>query len=84
MADTRDVTATDFARNFAFYSEDAIAKKVIRVTSHGRVIGAYLSASEAAHYERLKRLEQQSLLAGDLPDDVASALKWSEYGVTPK
>lgn len=84
MADPRDVPATDFARNFAFYREEAIAEKVIRVTSHGRVIGAYLSASEAAHYERLKRREQQSLTVGALPDEVVAALEASEYGVAPK
>lgn len=84
MADPRDVSATDFARNFAFYREEAIAEKVIRVTSHGRVIGAYLSASEAAHYERLKRREQQSLVVGNLPDDVIAAIESSEYGVAPK
>jgi hypothetical protein len=84
MADTRDVTATDFARNFALYREEAIAEKVIRVTSHGRVIGAYLSASEAAHYEQLKRREQQSLVVGALPDDVVAAIEASEYGVAPK
>ena len=82
MADTRDVSATEFARHFAFYRKEAIAEKVIRVTSHGRMIGAYLSASEAAHYERLKRREQQSLTVGDLPHDVVVALKSSEYGGT--
>ena len=84
MARIRDVSATDFARNFALYREQAIAENVIRVTSHGRVIGAYLSASEAAHYEQLKRREQQSLIVGELPNDVIAAIESSEYGVEPK
>ncbi len=84
MARTRDVSATDFARNFALYREKAIAEKVIRVTSHGRVIGAYLSASEAAHYEQLKRREQQSLVVGELSSDVIAAIESSEYGVEPE
>jgi hypothetical protein len=84
MARARDVSATDFARNFALYREEAIAEKIIRVTSHGRVIGAYLSASEAAHYEQLKRRERQSLLVGELPDDVIAAIESSEYGAAPK
>jgi hypothetical protein len=84
MARTREVSATDFARNFALYREQAIAENVIRVTSHGRVIGAYLSASEAAHYEQLKRREQQSLIVGELPNDVIAAIESSEYGVEPK
>jgi ABC-type phosphate/phosphonate transport system permease subunit len=32
----RDVPATEFSRNFARYREEAIAEKVISVTSHGR------------------------------------------------
>jgi hypothetical protein len=84
MARTRDVPATEFSRNFARYREEAIAEKVIHVTSHGRVIGAYLSASEAAHYEKLKRRESQSLIVGELPDDVVAAIESAEYGVRPK
>ncbi len=84
MAETRDVSATEFSRNFARYREEAIEAKVIHVTSHGRVIGAYLSASEAAHYERLKRREQQSMIVGELPDDVVGAIEAAEYGVEPE
>ncbi|MBX3501423.1 MAG: hypothetical protein KF889_18440 [Alphaproteobacteria bacterium] len=84
MAATRGVPATEFSRNFARYRDEAIEAKVIRVTSHGRVIGAYLSASEAAHYERLKRRERQSLIVGALPDDVVAAIEAAEYGREPE
>ena len=84
MAETRDVPATEFSRNFARYREQAIAEKIIHVTSHGRVIGASLSASEAAHYEELKRRERQSLVVGDLPDDLVAAIEAAEYGVEPE
>lgn len=84
MTAIRDVPATEFSRNFARYRDEAIEAKVIQVTSHGRVIGAYLSASEAAHYARLKRREQRSLVVGDLPDDVVAAIEAAEYGVAAK
>lgn len=84
MAQARDVPATEFSRNFARYREEAIAEKIIHVTSHGRKIGAYLSASEAAHYEKLKRRERQSLVVGELPDDVVAAIDSAEYGAEPK
>jgi len=84
MARLRDIPATEFSRNFARYREEAIAEKMIRVTSHGRMIGAYLSASEAAHYEELKRRERQSLIVGELPKDVIAAIESAEYGVEPK
>ncbi|MCC7045172.1 MAG: hypothetical protein IT562_00530 [Alphaproteobacteria bacterium] len=84
MAARRNVPATQFSRNFARYREEAVAAKVIRVTSHGRVIGAYLSASEAVRYERLKRRERQSLVVGRLPKDVVVAIEAAEYGVEPE
>jgi hypothetical protein len=84
MAAIRDVPATEFSRNFARYRDEATEAKVIRVTSHGRVIGAYLSASEAEHYERLKRRERQSLIVGELPGDVVAAIEAAEYGVEPE
>lgn len=84
MTSSRDVSATEFSRNFARYRDEAIEAKVIHVTSHGRVIGAYLSATEAAHYERLKRRERQSFIVGNLPDDVVAAIETAEYGVEPE
>ncbi|HLY54366.1 MAG TPA: hypothetical protein VKS60_02345 [Stellaceae bacterium] len=84
MTDTPAVPATEFSRNFARYQEEAIEAKVINVTSHGRIVGAYLSASEAAHYEKLKRRERQSLVVGALPDDIVAAIEAAEYGVEPR
>jgi len=84
MARTRDIPATEFSRNFARYRDEAIEAKVIHITSHGRVIGAYLSASEAAHYEQLKRRERQSLVVGELPNDVVAAIESAEYGAEPE
>ncbi|HVT24024.1 MAG TPA: hypothetical protein VHD95_05305 [Rhizomicrobium sp.] len=84
MAERRDVTATEFSRNFARYQDEAIEAKVIHVTSHGRVIGAYLSARETEHYEQLKRRERQSLIVGELPEDVVAEIEAAEYGAEPK
>ena len=84
MAATRAVPATEFSRNFARYRDEAIEVRVIHVTSHGRVIGAYLSASEVARYEQLKARERQSLVVGELPDDVVTAIEAAEYGVEPE
>jgi hypothetical protein len=81
MSDIQDVPATEFSRNFARYRDEAIAAKIIHVTSHGRVIGAYLSASEAAHYEQLKRRERQSFIVGALPGDMVEMIEGAEYGV---
>jgi hypothetical protein len=78
------VPATEFSRNFAKYRDEAIEAKVISVTSHGRVIGGYLSASELARYEEMKRRERKVLIVGELYDDVVSSIEEAEYGVAPK
>lgn len=84
MAQPRDVPSTEFSRNFARHREEAIAEKVIHVTSHRRAIGAYLSAGEAAHCEQLKRRERQPVIVGTLPSDVISAIEAAEYGIEPE
>ncbi|MCQ1850022.1 hypothetical protein [Neorhizobium galegae] len=53
---------------------------MISVTSHGRVVGAYLSASELAHYETLKRKEREILTVGELDEETLSAIRVAEYG----
>ncbi|WP_442578568.1 hypothetical protein ACSBOB_23980 [Mesorhizobium sp. ASY16-5R] len=77
------VRATEFSRNFGKYQDEAISAKVINVTSHGRVVGAYLSAQELAHYETLKRREREVLVVGALDDETIAAIEASEYGVEP-
>jgi hypothetical protein len=74
------VAASDFSRNFARYQDEAISAKVINVTSHGRVVGGYLSATELAHYELLKRREREVLIVGDLDDETIAAIATAEYG----
>ena len=80
MADDTPVPATAFARNFAHYQDEAIRAKVIVVTSHDRVVGGYLSASELARYEKLKARERQTLRVGDLDDAAIAAIEAAEYG----
>jgi hypothetical protein len=82
----RDTTvrASDFARNFAKYQDEAISAKIISVTSHGRVVGAYLSAEELARYQALKRRASEVLRVGELDDDTVAAIEAAEYGVEPK
>lgn len=84
MTDAPTVRATTFARNFAHYQDEAIRTKVIVVTSHDRIVGGYLSASELAHYEKLKARERQVLRVGELPDDVVADLEAAEYGAEPR
>jgi hypothetical protein len=81
MAEPQTVGATEFSRNFARYQDEAIEAKLIIVTSHDRVVGGYLSASELARYERLKAREREVLIVGQLNDDVLDDIRSAEYGV---
>lgn len=84
MAESLTVRATEFSRNFAKYQDEAIEAKVINVTSHGRVIGGYLSASELARYEALKRREREVLIVGQLDDETIEVIEKAEYGTVPR
>jgi len=83
MSQNTTVRASDFVRNFALYQDEAISAKVISVTSHGRVVGAYLSARELARYEALKRRASEVLLVGELDDETVVAVETAEYGIEP-
>jgi hypothetical protein len=84
MSDQTIVRASVFARNSARYQDEAIEAKVIVVTSHDRVIGGYLSASELARYERLKAREREVLVVGELPDEVVAQIEAADYGAPPR
>lgn len=77
------VTASDFARNFGRWQDRAHAEGMVRVTSHGRVVGAYLSEEELAHFEKLKLRDRQVIRVEDLPDDMLAAIAAAEYGKGP-
>lgn len=84
MAQARAVPATDFSRNFGKYQDEAIKTGVINVTSHGRIVGAYLSAAELERFELLKRREREVLKIAELDDDTIAAIEASEYGAEPR
>jgi len=84
MPHPRAVPASDFSRNFGKYQDEAIRAGVINVTSHGRIVGAYLSRSELEHFERLKLKERVVLKIGELDDETLSAIETAEYGAEPR
>jgi prevent-host-death family protein len=72
------VDATTFRRDFGRYQDEA-HREPVTVTSHGRVIGVFLSSRDLEHYERLKRRERQVLVAGEIPDELIEAIQKAEY-----
>ena len=72
------IDATSFRRDFGRYQDEA-HREPVKVTSHGRVIGGFLSSDDLARFERLKRLERQVYVAGDIPEDIVAAIEQAEY-----
>lgn len=77
------IPAAEFARNFGRYRDEALSGRIVRVTSHGRLIGGFLSEAQLQDYERLRRREREVLRIGDLDDETAAAIETAEYGVAP-
>jgi hypothetical protein len=77
------VPAKEFVRGFEQYRDEA-RHEVVKVTSEGRVIGGFLSPSDLELFERLKRYKPESLIVGELPEEVVTAIEAAEYGAEPK
>jgi len=52
------VTATEFAKAFGRYKEEA-QREPIAITSHGRVSGYFISAREFEELQRLRAFERR-------------------------
>lgn len=63
------VSATDFARNFGRYKEEA-QREPIAITSHGRTSGYFVSAKEYSELQRLRQLERHSYTIETLPNEL--------------
>ena len=68
------VTATDFAKAFGRYKEEA-QREPIAITSYGRVSGYFVSASEYEELRRLRAFERRVHRIKDLPTEIAEAIK---------
>jgi len=74
-------TATDFAKRFGRYKEEA-QREPVAITSHGRVSGYFVSAREYAELERLRAFERHVYRLDNLPDEIAEAI--GEARVDPR
>jgi prevent-host-death family protein len=61
----REVSATEFARNFGQYREIA-QREPVAVTSHGRAMGYFVSAVEFEEMQRLKAFVRRSRAVADM------------------
>ena len=71
------VTATEFAKGFGRYKEEA-QHKPIAITSYGRVSGYFISAREFEELQRLRAFERRAYRINDLPAEIADAIEGSK------
>jgi PHD/YefM family antitoxin component YafN of YafNO toxin-antitoxin module len=69
-----DVPATEFARNFGRYRDEA-QHEPVAVHSHGRTTGYFVSAREYQNYQRLKQREGEALAVEALDEATVEALR---------
>lgn len=79
----RTVSASDFARNFGKYQAEAISDGIIRVARHGTIVGGYLSSTELARFNALKRRERKILPVGELDEQTVSDIEAANYATEP-
>ncbi len=73
-----EANATEFCRNFGRYQQQA-QREPVRVKSHGRTTGVFVSEVEFSHYQELLRKEREVLVVGRLPREALEAIKAAEY-----
>jgi PHD/YefM family antitoxin component YafN of YafNO toxin-antitoxin module len=71
------VTATEFAKGFGRYKEEA-QHKPIAITSYGRVSGYFISAREFEELQRLRAFERRAYRINDMPAEIADAIEGSK------
>jgi PHD/YefM family antitoxin component YafN of YafNO toxin-antitoxin module len=70
------VTATEFAKSFGRYKEEA-QRAPVAITSHGRISGYFVSEHEFKELQRLRALERRVFRIKNLPAEIAKAIKSS-------
>ena len=71
------VTATEFAKAFGRYKEEA-QREPVAITSYGRVSGYFVSAREYEELQRLRAFERRVHRIKDLPAEIAEAIQGSK------
>lgn len=67
------VTATEFAKNFGRYREEA-QRAPVAITSYGRTTGYFVSPLEYQELERLRVFERRAYRIAELPVEAADAI----------
>jgi PHD/YefM family antitoxin component YafN of YafNO toxin-antitoxin module len=67
------VSATEFAREFGRYKEEA-QREPVAITTYGRISGYFVSTHEYAELQRLRAMERRAYRLGELPRELIEAI----------
>lgn len=67
------ITATEFAKEFGRYKEEA-QREPVAITTHGRISGYFVSAREYAELQRLRALERRAYRLNELPREIVEGI----------
>jgi PHD/YefM family antitoxin component YafN of YafNO toxin-antitoxin module len=67
------VTATEFAKSFGRYKEEA-QREPVAITSYGRISGYFISAREYEELRRLREFERRVYRLKRLPKKISEAI----------
>ncbi|HZD53063.1 MAG TPA: hypothetical protein VE175_08450 [Woeseiaceae bacterium] len=70
------VTATEFAKSFGRYKEEA-QREPVAITSYGRISGYFVAAREYEELRRLREFERRVYRLKGLPKEIFEAIKAS-------
>lgn len=68
------ITATEFAKSFGRYKEEA-QREPVAITSYGRISGYFVSAQEYEELRRLRAFERRVYRLKGLPKELLEAIK---------
>ena len=71
------ITATEFAKSFGRYKEEA-QREPVAITSYGRISGYFVSAKEYEELQRLRAFQRRVYRIKSLPPAIAKAIKDSK------
>jgi len=71
------ITATEFAKSFGRYKEEA-QRGPVAITSYGRISGYFVSAHEYEELRRLREFERRVYRLKGLPKKIVEAIKASK------
>lgn len=71
---TTSVTASEFAKNFGRFQDEA-QRQAVEITSHGRTVGYFISPIEFERYQQLRERDRKAYRIEDVPPNLMEQIR---------